>query len=58
MEMLSGSSESIESIILDSCDFGLVMPLHSIEHVAQECPRLKVIKLVLYEHYGFLLVML
>jgi EIN3-binding F-box protein len=46
MEMLSRSSESIESIILDSCDFGLVMPLHSIDHVAQECPRLKVIKLV------------
>ncbi|KAK3129637.1 hypothetical protein QOZ80_6BG0482630 [Eleusine coracana subsp. coracana] len=46
MEVLSLSSEAIESIILDSCNFGLVMPPYSFEPVARECPRLKVIKLV------------
>ncbi|KAL6601705.1 hypothetical protein ACP70R_044925 [Stipagrostis hirtigluma subsp. patula] len=45
MEVLSLLSETIESIILDSCDFGLVMPLYHGEAVALECPKLKAIRL-------------
>ncbi|XP_062199721.1 uncharacterized protein LOC133902144 [Phragmites australis] len=45
VEVLSLFSQTIESITLDSRDSGLVMPLCPVEAVAQECPKLKVIRL-------------
>ncbi|TVU37553.1 hypothetical protein EJB05_10873, partial [Eragrostis curvula] len=45
IEVLSLFSRTIESIILDSCHFGLVRPLGLRESEVQKCPKLKVIRL-------------
>lgn len=48
-EVVSLFWETIESIVLDSCDFGVMTPLPLVEAVVWECPELKVIRL---EHCG------
>lgn len=48
-EVVSLFWETIESIVLDSCNFGVITPLPLVEAVVRECPELKVIRL---EHCG------
>ncbi|CAN6205251.1 unnamed protein product [Urochloa humidicola] len=44
-KVMSLFCETIESIILDSCDFGVMMPLHLDGAVFRCCPKLKVIRM-------------
>ena len=46
IEVMSLTSRTIESMIMDSCDFGIMTPrdLHEAVAVACECPKLKVIR--------------
>jgi EIN3-binding F-box protein len=46
IEVMSLISRTIESMIMDSCDFGIMTPrdLHEAVAVACECPKLKVIR--------------
>ncbi|CAL5073166.1 unnamed protein product [Urochloa decumbens] len=45
MKVMSLFRETIESITLDSCDFGVIMPLHLDGFVPWSCPKLKVIRM-------------
>ncbi|OQU89809.1 hypothetical protein SORBI_3002G273000 [Sorghum bicolor] len=45
IEVMSLISRTIESIIMDSCDFGTMMPHYLNEAVACKCPKLKVISM-------------
>lgn len=45
IEVMSLTSRTIESMIMDSCDFGIMTPRDLHEAVACECPTLKVIRM-------------
>ncbi|KAG2636356.1 hypothetical protein PVAP13_2NG446300 [Panicum virgatum] len=45
MKVMSLVCETIESIILDSCDFGIMTPLHLDGAVARWCPKLRVFRM-------------
>ncbi|KAG2644766.1 EIN3-binding F-box protein 1-like isoform X1 [Panicum virgatum] len=45
MKVISFVCETIESIILDSCDFGIMTPLHLDGAVARWCPKLRVLRM-------------